>query len=171
MKKVWWIIITVFVLLILSGAIFYFTQVNNIFAKKNELVKPDVDLDLLLEDPSAQIIQEVHVEYIANEMGAYKLHSSSSEAAVIVFEMTDIDKEIAFVKDDDDAYATEDIPENYDLVIKSTQLIVAEIIGSEEVSDAIVENVQTGEIEVEIISDETTLALKGFLAVYEEIMG
>ena len=40
-----------------------------------------------------------------------------------------------------------------------------------DVSAGIVEGVQAGEIEVEINSDETTLAMKGFLAVYEEIMG
>lgn len=171
MKKVLLIIGFIFIVLLLSGGIYYFTQIDNIFAEKVELEKPEVNLALLLEDSTAQVIQEVHVEYIANEIGAYKLHSSSDEAAVIVFEMTDIDKEIALIKDDDDAYATEEIPENYDLVVKSTQLIVAEILQEDDVSAGIVEGVQAGEIEVEINSDETTLAMKGFLAVYEEIMG
>ncbi len=170
MRKIWWIIIIVFVLLILGGAIFYFTQINNIFANKKNLVRPEVNLDLLLEDPTVQVIHEEHVEYLANEMGAYKLHTYGDETAAIVFEMTDIDKKIALVVDDD-AYATEDIPESYDLVVKSTQLIVAEIFQEEDVGDALVERVQAGEIGVEIISDETTLAMKGFLAVYEELMG
>jgi len=170
MRKLWWIIIVVFFVLILGGAIFYFTQINNIFAKKEVLEKPDVDFDLLLSDPTAQIIHEEHVEYLANEMGSYKLHSYDDEPAVIVFEMTDINKEIALIKEDE-SYATEDIPEFYDLVVKSDQRSAGEIIESEDVSQAIVDYVEEGKIEVEIISDETTLAMKGFLAVYDEIMG
>jgi hypothetical protein len=152
------------------GGIFYFTQINNVFAEKEVLEKPVVDFDLLAINPAAQIIHEEHVEYIANEMGSYKLHSYDDEPAVIVFEMTDIDKEIALIKEDE-SYATEEIPESYDLVVRSDQQSAGEIIESEDVSQAIVEYVEDGKIEVEIISDEATLAMKGFLAVYDEIMG
>jgi hypothetical protein len=170
MKKIWWIVIVVFLVLILGGAIFYFTQINNIFAKKELLEKPEIDFDLLLSDPTAQIIYEEHVEYLANEMGSYKLHKYGEEDAVIIFEMIDIDKKIALIKNEE-SYATEDIPSKYDLVVKSDQRSAGEIIESEDVSAAIVEYVEAGKIEVEVISDETTLAMKGFLAVYEEIMG
>jgi hypothetical protein len=170
MRKLWWIIIIVFLVLILGGAIFYFTQINNIFAKKEVLEKPDVDFDLLLSDPSAQIIHEEHVEYLANEMGAYKLHVYNDEAAVIIFEMTDINKKIALIKEDE-SYATEEIPTNYDLIVKSDQRSAGEIIESEDVSQKIVDYVEADKIEVEIISDETTLAMKGFLAIYNELMG
>lgn len=171
MKKLIWAIIIVFVLLILIGGLFYFTKINNIFASKETLEKPGVDRELLLSDPTAQVIHEEHVEYMANEMGAYKLHKYSDESAVIVFEMSDINKEIALVKDEDDAYATEEIPENYDLVVIANQETAANIIESEKVSQSIVEYVESGDVEVEIVSDEGTLALKGFLAVYNEIMG
>jgi hypothetical protein len=170
MRKVWWILIIVFGVLILGGALFYFTQINNVFAEKKDLEKPEVDVNLLLETPGTQIINEEHVEYIANEIGSYKLHSYEGESAVIVFEMTDIDKKIAVVKNGE-SYVTEDIPDSIDLIVKSNQLTAAELIESEDLSESIVSLVEEGKIEVELVSDMTTLTLKGFLAVYEELTG
>jgi hypothetical protein len=166
-KKLWWTLGIILVLiLVLAG--FYFTQINNVFAQKKNLEKPDVDISLLLSNPGTQVIFEEHIDYLTNELGVYKLHSYDDENAVIVFEIVDIDKKIALIKNGK-SHATEDIPDNYDLLIKGEQLVVAELIDSENLSENLIKAVEEGKISVELISDMTTLGLKGFLAIYDEL--
>ncbi len=167
-KKLWWTLSIVLVIILIAVG-FYFTKVNNIFADKKNLEKPDLDIDFLLSNPGTQVIFEEHIDYITNELGAYKLHSHDDEPAVIVFEMTDIDKQIALVKGDDDSYATEEIPSDYDLLIKGEQLVVAQLIESDNLSEELSSKVESGEISVELVSDMGTLSLKGFLSIYNEL--
>jgi uncharacterized LabA/DUF88 family protein len=163
-KKVWLGLGILIVILIILG--FYFTQINNIFADKKNLEKPSIDLELL--SSGGQVIFGEHIDYLTNEIGAYKLHSYGGENAIIIFEMTDIDKKIALIKNGE-SYVSEDIPEKYDLIIKGEQIVVAELIESENLNELLSEYVEQGKISVELVSDMTTLSMKGFLGIYDEL--
>ncbi len=152
------------IILIILG--FYFTQINNIFADKKNLEKPFVDLDLL--NSGAQVIFGEHIDYLTNEIGAYKLHSYMGEESVIVFEMTDINKKIALIKNGE-SYTSEEIPKKYDLIIKGEQIVVAELIESENLNKDLDDYVERGKISIELVSDMTTLSMKGFLGIYDEL--
>tara|TARA_Y100000034_G_C6903295_1_gene418439 strand:+ start:3526 stop:4032 length:507 start_codon:yes stop_codon:yes gene_type:complete len=167
--KTWKIICIVFLILVLSGALFYFTQINNIFAVKPDVEKPEINLEFIEENPGIQVIEEEHLEYLANEFGSYKLHSSSGEDAVLVFEMTDVRISFALIINGD-AHITQDIPGIIDLIIRGEQLVIARLIESDDLISALQEEIQAGNIEIELISDETTLAMKGYLAIYESLV-
>ncbi len=166
-KKLWWILGVILVIILIVFA-FYFTKINNIFADKKNLEKPEVDIDFLMSNPGTQVIFEEHIDYVTNELGAYKLHSYNDEDAVIVFEMTDINKKIALIKNGG-SHATEEIPQEYDLLIKGEQIVVAQLVESENLNEELANKVNSGEISVQLISDMGTLGLKGFLAIYEEL--
>ncbi len=148
---------------------FYFTKINNIFAIKPEIEKPELEIDFIEQNPGVQIIEEEHLEYLANELGSYKLHSSSGEDAVLVFEVTDVNINFAFIANGE-SYVTQDIPANIDLIIKGDQITIARLINSENLVYALQSEFEEGNIEIEIISDETTLAMKGYLSIYESIV-
>ena len=171
MKKVFWFLIIVLVVFILTFAVFYFTKFNNIFASKKNLEKPSISIDFIKNNPGIQVIKEEHIDYLTNELGAYKLHSYNDEAAVMVFEITDINKKLALIVDDSKSSVKEDIPEKYDMLISGDQLVIAELIESTNLSEDIVAMGDDGNITVELVSDMTTLAMKGYLAVYSEITG
>ena len=166
-RKGLYIFLIVLLILILIVAGYYFIVINNIFASKLDIEKPVVDLEYLAANPGTQVIFEEHIEYLANEIGAYKLHSSGDSNAVILFEMTDINEKIALIKNGE-AYATNDIPGSYDIVIKGEQMVVGELIMSEDLVEDLKTAVNNGEIEIQVISDQATLASKGYLAIYQE---
>ncbi len=171
-KGLKWTLISVcaFVLLVIIGSIiFYFTQINNAFVSKPDIPKPEVDIDYLLANPGTQVIFGEHVRYLSNEFGSYKLHESGGEDAVIVFYMTDIGVEMALIQDYADSEVVDEIPESHDLRISGEQLIIAELIESDNLGEDMSEKVDAGDIEIEIISDMGTLALKGYLGIYDEL--
>ena len=167
--KFWKTFGIVIVILILLGTGFYFTKINNIFAIKPDIEKPEVDVDFIEQNLGVQVIQEEHIEYLANELGSYKLHEDSGEDAVIVFDMIDIGISFALVKDGE-TYITEDIPEVVDIIIRGEQIVIARLIESRDLISALMRELEAGNIEIEIISDESTLALKGYLAIYENFV-
>ena len=155
--------------IILIGVGYYFFVVNNILAQKADIVKPELNLKLLEENPNLQIIKNEHVEYLGNEVGSYKLKPSDGEEAVIIFEMADINKEVALIKGDQDSYATEEIPENVDLIVRGDQIELGNIILSENVVSAMKDSLEEGNLEIEVVSDQETLLDKGFLPIYQEL--
>lgn len=163
-KKLTKVLMSIAVLVVVVGAVFYFTQVNNIFATKLTLEKPLIDIKVL--EAGGQAILVEHVEYLANEIGVYKLHPYNGGPVVIVFEMVDIDKRIALVKDTE-TYATEEIPEIQDILIRTEQKTVVEIFESESVVEGIRGVAREGEIEIIPVADQETLAMKGYLAIYD----
>ena len=171
-KKPKWILISigaVLLLIILSGLSFYFTQINNAFVNKPDIPKPGIDIDYLLANPGVQVIFGEHITYVTNELGSYKLHDSGGENAVIVFYMADIDTELALIQDYADSEVTDEIPDNYDIRISGDQIHVAELIESDNLGEEMSEKVEAGDVQVEIVSDMGTLALKGYLGIYEEL--
>lgn len=167
--KFWKTLGVIIIVIILLGTGFYFTKINNIFATKPDIEKPEVDVDFIEQNPGVQVIQEEHIEYLANELGSYKLHEDSGEDAVIVFEMTDIEVSFALIKNGE-TYITEDIPEIIDMIVRGKQLVIARLIESRDLISALMGELEAGNIEIEIISDESTLALKGYLAIYENFI-
>jgi hypothetical protein len=171
-KGLKWTLISVsaFVLLIIfGGMIFYFTQINNAFISKPDIPKPEVDIAYLLANPGTQIIFEEHIVYLSNEFGSYKIHESSGGDAVIVFYMVDIDTEVALIQNYADSEVVDEIPDEYDLRISGEQIVIANLIESDNLGDDMKDSIDAGEIEIEIISDMGTLALKGYLGVYDEL--
>ena len=82
------LLITLLIFFVLT-TLFYFVYINNIFAVKPELEVPEIDIDYLENNYGEPILEEEHVEYLANELGSYSLHGAAGEDAVIIFEMID----------------------------------------------------------------------------------
>ena len=166
--KIGKVIGVVLVLVFLFGLGFYFTVINNIFASKPELEKPNVDVEKLMNNPGTQVIFEEHIEYLANGLGSYKLHDYSGEDAIIVFEMTDVGKSFALIKNGN-SEIVEEVFEEYDLIVKGSQMVIIDLLESEDLVGSLKEEVESGNVIVEIVSDEKTLAMKGFLSIYESL--
>ena len=167
--KFWKTFGIVIVVIFLLGTGFYFTKINDIFATKPDIEKPEINIDFIEQNPGMQVIEEEHLAYLANKLGSYKLHEGSGEDAVIVFEMTDTGVSFALIKDGE-TYVTENIPEVIDIIIRGEQIVIARLIESRDLISALMREIEAGNIEIEIISDESTLALKGYLAIYENFV-
>ena len=83
--------------------------------------------------------------------------------------MTDVKTRFALVANGD-SHITQYVPEVIDLIIKGEQIVIAGLIESEDIVISLQEEFEAGNIEIELISDETTLAMKGYFAIYETLI-
>ena len=128
--KIWKITLIVIFILGFLSSIFYFTVINNIFVVKPEMDAPDIDMEFIENNYGVEVIEEEHIEYLANELGGYMLHSSGGEDAVIVFEMIDTGSSFALIVNGD-SYVTQNIPNTIDLIVSGEQIVIARLIRSQ----------------------------------------
>ncbi|MBI4018920.1 MAG: hypothetical protein HY364_01555 [Candidatus Aenigmarchaeota archaeon] len=129
--------------------------------------KPSIEKPILLE---GQDISEEHVSWLANELGAYKIHNSlSGEAAEI--EIFVEGTAFTVTNSGNSPSATKGNAANPDIRITADKASFAELINSENINSKIAQLYASGKIGVEILKDEATLALKGYKAVYDQISG
>ena len=129
--------------------------------------KPALEKPVLLEGHD---ISEEQVAWLANELGAYKIHDSlSGEAA----EMEIVVEGVAFAVTtaDNAPSASEGNAADPDIRITADRASFGELMNSENISLKIGELYSSGRIGVEILKDEATLVMKGYKAVYDEISG
>ena len=143
----------------------------------NLISKPFIEKPSLPEDASKRIdagesiINSSHINYLINEIGAYKLRTpfGTKKYPVMEFVLTDT-HEIFY------AYVNDNIPntkkgnaKDEDIVIRGTQKTIYQIMQSSDVSQAVREAKDAGKVQVELVADMKTLATKGYLSIYDAL--
>ena len=117
------------------------------------------------------MIDSEHINYIINEIGAYKLRNPffSDNYPIMQFELTDIDAVYySYVKEHKPVTKLGN-PKNEDIIIKAGQETALNILQSENIIAAVKEAKDNGEIEVELVADMKELAAKGYLSIYDAL--
>lgn len=155
------VLFSIVVICILAVGYIYFFLISPTFVLKPMLEKPE----FINEEVTVE-----HIEYLLNELDAYKLHSNpiTKEEPIIkvvimdtnsIYYLSVLDNEITTIKEVD----------NSDLLIKGNSKIILEILKSQSFGNKLLEYYNGGEIILEIIADEKILALKGYKSLYDKL--
>ena len=165
------VVIAIVLVVGVFGGAYYFVIAPNLVSK------PFIEKPSLPEDWSAKVsagasvVNSSHINYIINEIGAYKLRKMlwTKDYPIMEFLLTDVDERYySFVKDNMPVTKLGNaMGEN--IVISGTQQVVFEILESDHVMLAVREANNNGKIQVELISDMKTLAKKGYLSIYDNL--
>lgn len=145
------------VMLLIAGGFVYFT----VFSPPGE--KQSIEKPLLSEgEPMA----ERHVAWLANEIGAYKIHASPTGEKAI-FEVVVEGIIFSVTTEGGVPVVFQSAAESPDLRITASRAAFGEIMNSQNLSQTIASLYGSGEISIVVEKDEATLALKGYKAVYD----
>lgn len=137
----------------------YFFVLSPSFIEKPELEFPEI-----IENES---FSEEQIFYVLNEIDAYKLHNDpfNDEPPIIEFI---IEKENLLVVVEDNKFESleQGIP---DLRIYSTKEDLYGLLQGNDFEKSLLDKYNKGDIDIEIVADEATLALKGYKAIYDKI--
>ena len=150
----------------------YFNILSPTFVKKTHLEKPfipeNIDEYKIFKE-GEEIITDEHIEFLTNEIGAYKLHSDpiTKEPPEMEFRITDTNQIFTIKIVDGKPKSTPGEADNPDIKIYGKQIIILEILSSDDLNSKIVEKAESQEIGLNVLADEKTLALKGYKAIYD----
>lgn len=167
MKKVTWaIIVGVVLILIFIVAAFFYLALASPSNQKQELLNPTFGVSL-----NEVVIEEQHVSYVLNEIGAYKLHNMplTGEKPIIEVKIEDevFNCEISSGK----IKTTKGNGDSPDLRIISTRQEIMNALNSSNIKESVKNSVVSGEIDLEIVGGYTTLFQKGYLSLYQDLTG
>lgn len=148
----------VLVVIALGAAYVYFTIISPV------VEKPFIEKPVLME---GQGIEEKHVEWIVNELGAYKIHSFNNEEAE--FELVVEGVAFAVTTENGIPKAAKRNPGSPDLRITTGYSDFADLMNADDMKTEMLELYNNGDIGIEVLKDEATLALKGYKAIYDEV--
>ncbi|MBI2076466.1 MAG: hypothetical protein HYT72_04430 [Candidatus Aenigmarchaeota archaeon] len=154
-------IIVLAVIIVLAAVIsyFYFGIVSPV------VPKPLVSKPVLAEN---QEIKTEHVNYVVNELGAYKLHPSlSGEPAEI--EVVSAGKLFTITTQDGKTATKEGKAANPDIRITAPPAAFVRLFSAADITAEISKLYSDGLIEVALLKDQATLALKGYKGIYDEL--
>ena len=148
----------------------YFFQLSPTFVNKPVLEKP------LITDTTTTEEKEItgnQIVFLLNELDAYKLHSNLLTGEKPLIKIKVDEKEYFFSVTNNQIHETEgqepEEPKEPDLVLMCSSQAVEEMIGSEDISSAVMEAFSSGRITIEVNKDEKSLALMGYKAIYDKI--
>jgi hypothetical protein len=149
-----------FILLLLAVGYFYFFQLSPVFVNKPVIEKPTT-----LENKE---IYFIHIAYLLNELDAYKLHKEAftGELAVIEVYIKDTGQHF-FVQVNEGKLIGIEVGKP-DLVISTKKETLFRIFEGD-IEKRVFSAVSDGSITLNLISDEKTLALKGYKVIYDKI--
>jgi len=144
----------------------YFFVISPTFIEKPYLEKPE----LYVRDPSQEIINKYHIQWLANELGGYKLHDDPISKTVAEFEfvVTDFQKTYTVKIVNNNVNTFLGPTSNADGRIFGSQGAIIKLFQSNDFKNELVSLAKQGELQVELFRDETTLALKGYKVLYDE---
>lgn len=150
----------------------YLTVIKPAMAEKPVIAKPALpDNAMQLAEQGEPFINPDHINFLANEIGAYRLQEGAFgfNDPVIVYELTDTGKFFSTFVEGHIPNTYEGVAPAADIKIKTDQRTAALLLSSNDVKQSVKAQLQAGNIQVELISDMKTLAAKGFLGIYEII--
>ena len=164
-------VIAVALVVVVFGGAYYFVIAPNLVSKPF-IENPSLPDDVLTRIRAGeQVIFSDHINYIINEIGAYKLKKPFREDnyPIMEFVLTDIGvRYYSYVKDHV-PFTKEGNAKNEDIVIKSSQETAYNMLKSENTRAAVKEANNNGDLEVEMTADMKLLAAKGYLSIYDKV--
>jgi len=129
------------------------------------VTKPDIPKPALAEAPAAG-----NVNWAVNELGSYKLHPSlSGEPAVMEIVVTDAGKTFTSTTTNNVPVTTEGPATDPDIRLKLVSADFARLYNAADPADEAAALYNEGKAQVELLKDATTLAAKGYKAIYDEM--
>jgi len=176
-EKLHWIsghimaIIAIILIITVFGGAYYFVIAPNLVSKPL-IEKPSLPEDGLNRIKAKEhVINSSHINYIINEIGAYKLHKQfgTKNYPIMEFVLTDLGGRYYSYVNDNIPKTKKGNAKNEDIIIKGTQEAIFNILKSDSILEAVKEAKDNGKIQVELISDMKTLAAKGYLSIYDTL--
>ncbi|MBI2139331.1 hypothetical protein HYU14_00280 [Candidatus Woesearchaeota archaeon] len=164
-------ILSIALIILVFGAA-YFTIIKPRTIEKPSIPKPELPADAMsMAESGEPFITAEHMNYLANEIGAYRLDKLliSNNNPVILFNLSDTGETFYTSVEKHMPSTAKGIPESYDLTITSNQRTAALLLSSNDIPKAVNAQHKAGNIQVELVSDMKTLAAKGYLALYDAI--
>src|SRR3989344_1775621 len=159
-KTLKWLMGVTLFIIIISSLLIYFIVISPTF-----IFKPKI------EKPLGNELGAKELQYIANELGAYRLHFSPLDGKNAQFEIFINDKGIKYTISIEKTYpnAIKAEAPYPDIRIISNENTLMELFKSEDIQKTAAEYYQKNLIAVEIIEDINTLTLKGYKQIYEDV--
>ncbi len=160
MPKTSLIILGVFVIAI-------FSIVGYIFILPMFIQKPTIEKPTLTTE---QTVQSTHVEWVANELSAYKLKPAlTGEPPEIEVVITDIGQIFTVTIKDNKPAATLGAASNPDIRIKTDRQSFAALYTATDFNKEVISLYNQGKLQIELVKDQPTLLAKGYLDIYNAI--
>jgi len=149
------------VVVVVAVVLFYFIIISPIFVAKPNIAKPELGTNIGINN----------INWLANEVGAYKLHSDiSGQPPTFQFILSDTNQTF-------DIIVTGNIPStletvgvtNPDLKITTDSATFRELYDAADFNSKIKELNDAGRVSIELIKTTSELALKGYKGVYDEL--
>ncbi|MBW2974298.1 hypothetical protein KY366_01140 [Candidatus Woesearchaeota archaeon] len=164
------VIAIVLVIAVFGGA--YYLIIAPSMVSKPFIEKPVLsESELSSIEAGENVIGSEHINYIVNEIGAYKLKKllGTDRYPIIESVITDSgEKFYSYVKDHMPITGEGDAKDE-DIIIRGSQKTIFNILSSDNVLSAVKKAKDNGEVEVELVSDMKTLAAKGYLSIYDNL--
>lgn len=164
-------IISILLVAVVFGGAYYFVIAPNLISK------PFIEKPILPEDglvkiqAGEQVIDSDHINYIINEVGAYKLKKpfGTKNYPIMEFVLTDINQIYYGYVNNHKPTTKKGNAKNEDIIIKGTQETIFNILKSINIQNAVKVANDKGDITIDLIADMKILAAKGYLSIYDTL--
>ncbi|MFH0874533.1 MAG: hypothetical protein V1859_01240 [archaeon] len=169
MKKQLVVILSILILLCIATGAFYFFVISPTGTKKPFMEKPE--FDGLMIDSNSPVIETEHISYVANEIGAYKLHKDlrTGDTPEIEFVIEDTSEVFTLRVIDGNPIVEKISANNPDMKLTTDQATFLKILSSDNINQKIAEEASSGKVGISLIADEVTLGMKGYKAIYDSL--
>jgi len=164
-------VISIILVVIVFGGAYYFVIAPNMVAKPF-IPNPGLPKDALSRiNAGEEVINSSHINYLINEIGAYKLKKlfGTKKYPIMEFVLTDINQRYY-------AYVKDHIPitkkgnaKDEDIVMEGSQETVVEILEDVDLVGEVRNAKDDGRIKVDLVASMKTLASKGYLSLYDTL--
>ena len=160
-KKKYALIAVVAIVAILAGI--YFFVINPIFVMKPFIAKAALGDDIIADN----------VNWLVNELGAYKHHASplTGEAPQMEILITDTGEKFSTTTTNNVPSATEAAASSPDIRIKVGKANFAELYNSADLLTKAIAMQKEGKVQIELLKGMDVLAAKGYQAIYSQLNG
>ncbi|MCX6803113.1 MAG: hypothetical protein NTY48_00925 [Candidatus Diapherotrites archaeon] len=164
MKKLRMVVLIIILIVIIIAFFGYFFVLSPSFVAKANISKTPLI--------SSAEIDNSHINWILNEVGAYKLHSNmyfSGEPAVIESVITDQNKVFTTTINNNVPSTISGPAVNPDLRFTMTAINFARLYATSDILSNAQKMRKSGEINIEILKEVSALATKGYKSIYDSL--
>ncbi len=133
-------------------------------------ISPAVQKSFIEKPPLEGEVNEQHISWIVNEIGAYKLHPSISGEEPEI-ELVSEGKTYTITTKDGKPVTAAGQAKNPDIRINASGSALIKMFTSVDARQEVVNLYNAGEITIEFLKDQAALALKGYKAIYDAVQG
>ena len=155
--------IALILILIIVAFVYYATATNKI--------KPEIQNPIGENTGSEIIINEQHLSYLLNEIGAYKLHNPPLSSNTPKINLLVDEQEFKAEVEDTYSKVEEGYWENPDINIIIGRSEVIKAITSTNIQEYMKTSIASGKTSIELVAGYTELFSKGYLSLYQDLTG